>query len=293
MPRSAHKTQPARTSAGTSSHPWVELPSLLNHDGAIFHGFTTKKPFTRKGKVVHFNFREPPEGDGKIFRQSLTELAKESGVSQSRIIYPQQEHGAEVLTIMQENPPSDFETLRQVRADAVVTDIPGLLIGVRTADCVPILLYDERAGIVAAVHAGWRGTVAGVLERTLEILFKQFHSEPATLHAAVGPSVSFESFEVDEQVLARFRERFAFWSRFARPTRGNKWFIDLKMINAYILAAAGISEKALDVSPHCTVQDKALFYSYRREGDGAGRMLNFIGLRGKPGLDKRKGLSVK
>ena len=177
--------------------------------------------------------------------------------------------------------PGDPSELRMERADAIITDVPNLAIAVRTADCVPILLYDTRAGVVAAIHAGWRSTVAGILTKTLKIMAKEFNTEGSVLVGAIGPGIGYDSFEVEEPVLARFRERFDFWSRFARPTRNNRWLVDLKMINAYVLASTGMPEKNLLLSPLCTVQENELFYSYRREGEEAGRMLNFIMRRGE------------
>ncbi len=260
---------------------WAEVASL---SAALYpeivHGFSTRKGTGKRAKG-RVDFRGPPEGDGKVFRQSLSDLAKELGVAQTRIVYPEQEHGSGVLVLNKEEPPADPAALRRERADAVVTNIAGLVIGVRTADCVPILLYDPRGGAVGAVHAGWRGTVAGVLPRAVQAMVKAFNTEPVNLAAAIGPAISMQSFEVDEPVLGQFRERFPFWSRFTKPARHGKWLVDLKMINAYILASLGVQERNLECSPLCTVIDKEWLYSYRREGEEAGRMLNFIMLRKK------------
>lgn len=281
MPKAAREmpTSGAEAAGGIATREslcWAEVASLSPAlYPEIIHGFSTRKGAGKRAKG-RVDFREPPEGDGKIYRQSLSDLAKELGIAQARIVYPEQEHGNRVLVLNKDDPPADLAALRKERADAIVTNIANLAIAVRTADCVPILLYDPRGGAIGAVHAGWRGTVAGVLARTVQVMVKEFNCEPINLAAAIGPAISMQSFEVDEPVLGQFRDRFPFWSRFTRPARHGKWLVDLKMINAYILASLGVQERNLECSPLCTVQDKEWLYSHRREGEEAGRMLNFI-----------------
>lgn len=274
--RSAAK--PRVNALARGNQTWIESPLFNEHYPEIRHGFGTRKGAGRraKGKV---DFLEPPRGDEKTYEQCLNELARDLGLRTDRIVFPQQVHGADVLVIKSESLPENPLELRDQRADAVVTNVPELAIGVRTADCVPILLYDTRSRAIGVVHAGWRGTVAGVLERTLKTMAQEFGTESSTLCAVIGPAIGPRAFEVDEPVLARFRDRFDFWSRFAQPGRGGKWYIDLKLIHAYLLASAGVEERSLDLCQLCTLERKDLFYSYRRDGDSAGRMLNFIMLR--------------
>lgn len=259
---------------------WVELEPMVQGYPELIHGFGTKVGSGRRARA-RIDFADPAEGtDAKPFKQNVTDLAKDLGIKPERIVYPRQEHGARVLVLREGELPEDLEAVREERADAIITDAANLALAIRTADCVPILLYDSRAGVVAAIHAGWRSTVAGILEKTLKIMAKEFNTEGSVLVAAIGPAIGFDSFEIEEPVLAKFRDRFDFWSRFARPTRNNRWLVDLKMMNAYILASTGMSEKNLLLSPLCTVQENELFYSFRREGEGAGRMINFIMRRG-------------
>lgn len=276
MSQARKKAEQADPTVARGNLTWVEHEPVTLGYPELAHGFGTKLGAGRRARAK-IDFSDPPEGgDAKPLKQNLTDLAKDLGIAQERVVYPRQEHGARVLVIRQDEMPESLEGLREERADALITDVPNLALAIRTADCIPILLYDHRAGVIAAVHAGWRSTVAGILEKTLKIMAKEFNTEGSVLVAAIGPGIGFDSFEIEEPVLSKFRERFDFWSRFARPTRNNRWLMDLKMINAYILASTGMPEKNLLLSPLCTVQENELFYSYRREGDGAGRMLNFI-----------------
>jgi YfiH family protein len=155
-------------------------------------------------------------------------------------------------------------------ADAVVTDKAGVLVGVRTADCVPILLVDPVRKAVAAVHAGWRGTVAGVLENSLHQLAEHFGSRPGDLEAAIGPSIAGCCFEVGPEVAAQFPSEFVVASK-PRP------HVDLAANLRSRLADCGV----LDITSvsECTKCLPGRFFSYRGEGGTTGRMLSVVGVR--------------
>ncbi len=156
------------------------------------------------------------------------------------------------------------------RADAVISNRPGVLAGVRTADCFPVLLADPRTRSVAAVHAGWRGTVAGVLPRAVRGLEREFGARPADIEAAIGPGIGPCCFEVGEEVASRFPARCV--------KRGNrKPHVDLASALKGQLAGSGVRTAA--VAGLCTSCNLGRFYSYRAEGAGTGRMLSVVGLR--------------
>lgn len=146
-------------------------------------------------------------------------------------------------------------------ADALIVGEPGTTVSIRTADCLPILLADPRTGAVAAVHAGWRGTAARIVEQTIERMNAEYGSRPEDLAAAIGPGIGKCCYEVGLEVARRFGEEQA----------GK---IDLAEYNRGQLLAAGVTQIEI-VSP-CTFCEADTFFSYRREGERAGRMISFI-----------------
>lgn len=162
-------------------------------------------------------------------------------------------------------------------ADGVVADTPGLAVAIVTADCVPILLADPGARAVAAVHAGWRGLAAGVVESGVAAL-RARGAEPVSLRAAIGPHIRSRCYEVDEPVIAGLRARFGDGVEEAlSPTRPHHALLDLAVLVVAELRRAGLSEQHIGMSvAACTRCDSGRFHSYRRDGARAGRMLHWI-----------------
>jgi polyphenol oxidase len=151
------------------------------------------------------------------------------------------------------------------QGDALLDNTSGAALAVKTADCVPILLADERLRAVAAVHAGWRGTVAGIAQRAVESMRERFGTDPADLSAALGPAIGECCYEVGPEVAAQF----------GRQERAR---IDLVEANRRQLVAAGLAERRIHAACLCTMCRGDEFHSYRRDGQAAGRMYSFIGI---------------
>ncbi len=168
-------------------------------------------------------------------------------------------------------------------ADALVCDIPGLAVGVVTADCLPVLIASP-SGAVAAAHAGWRGLAAGVLTATVEAL-REIASDADHAVAVIGPHVGASCYEVDEPVVQAFAARFGdALNEASRPSRAGHWKIDLARLARLDLERAGLaSDRIAALSDACTACDSERFYSYRREGPGAGRLLHFVAARASEG----------
>jgi len=150
--------------------------------------------------------------------------------------------------------------------DALITNLPGLAISIRTADCYPILLADARHRAVAAVHAGWRGTAAHIIGKTLEKMKSEFGTEPRDVHAATGPGIGVCCYEVGEEVARQFGFRM-------------RTHLDLARENRMQLETAGVPSGNTEALGVCTFCDSERFFSYRREKETAGRMTSFIMLR--------------
>lgn len=179
---------------------------------------------------------------------------------------PRQVHGTRVLTAPAPG--------GRPEADGLATVAPGHLVGIVTADCVPVLLVDRARRVAAAVHGGWRGLAAGVLESALQHLQRSFGSSPETLEAALGPAVGGCCYEVGPEVLAAFRARTSVVTRDAWSERRGRAHLDLRLAARLLLEAAGAT--CVEQLGPCTACTPA-YSSYRRDGAGAGRQLSFVG----------------
>jgi len=149
--------------------------------------------------------------------------------------------------------------------DALLEDQPGAVIAIKTADCIPILLVDERRRVVAAVHAGWRGTVAHIAPAAIAAMQQRFGSEPEDLHAAIGPGIGKCCYEVGPEVAAQFGGQ-------------GREHIDLTAANRDQLLKAGVTPDRIYASNLCTMCLAGEFHSFRRDGEAAGRLCSFAGI---------------
>ena len=183
-----------------------------------------------------------------------------------------QVHGNRVCDV---RPGEAFEN--DQKADALVTDDPRRLVSIKYADCVPVLLSTADGGAVAAVHAGWRGVVAGVVPAAVHRLAERANALAATLVAAIGPCIGFERFEVGPEVIEAFKNVFGEDAP-VRPA-GEKGFIDLQEAVRRQLLQAGLPSDQIDLTDRCTVRDGDEFFSHRRDRGVTGRMAAIIGTR--------------
>ncbi len=160
---------------------------------------------------------------------------------------------------------------RFAEGDALITNHAGLLVGVRTADCVPVLLVDEAKRAVAAVHAGWRGTRAGIASKTVARMGAEFGTAPNDLLAAIGPCINVCCFEVGPEVAAQFREVFP-----ERKDLDRKTHIDLVEANRRQLLSAGLAQERIFTGAPCTFCSPE-FHSFRRDASD-GRMYSAAGI---------------
>lgn len=165
--------------------------------------------------------------------------------------------------------------------DALASNIAGTLLAVQTADCLPVLIADERTGAFAAVHAGWRGTLAGIVARTIEKLQLRFGSDPNDLHLALGPAISAAVFEVGPEVIEAFQREYSYAADLVSNRKQNgKAHLDINLANIRQAVDAGVSENRIYDSGLCTWLRNDLFFSYRRESGvekPVGRLMGIIG----------------
>ena len=167
--------------------------------------------------------------------------------------------------------------------DAMVTDLPGLAIGVRTADCIPVLLYDPVKKAAAAIHSGWRGTVSKIISKTVAKMQSTYASQPSDLLAVIGPAICMDCFQVGEDVALKFKEAgfdvSSVWA-FHGPKTGNGMegghHIDLKQACRQTLVECGLKGGNIQISDLCTYEDNHLLYSARKESIECGRNITYI-----------------
>jgi polyphenol oxidase len=183
-----------------------------------------------------------------------------------RLLFLKQVHGARVVRAPWEGTPE---------ADAGTAIGPGFIVGVETADCLPLLLVDPARRAVAAVHAGWRGTAAGVAPAAVAAL-RASGSRPEDLLAALGPAIGACCYEVGEELRETFGAR---GSEFFRPGPRGRPHLDVRAANRRQLVESGLRPDRIHDVDECTYCREDLYHSYRRQGPGAGRMLSYVGFR--------------
>ena len=234
------------------------------------HGFMTRAGGVSRGVVEGLNCGFGA-GDDPAAVAENRRLATEAVLPGAVLVGLHQVHSAEVVQLT--DPWSDAD---RPQADALVTDQPGLLLGILTADCAPVLLADAEAGVIGAAHAGWRGAHGGVIGNTVAVM-EALGARRERIAAAVGPCIAQASYEVSEDFRAQFAETDA---RHFAPGAPGHWQFDLPGYVAQALAEAGVA--MIDVLGHDTYTDPARFFSFRRAthlGEPTyGRQLSLIGL---------------
>jgi polyphenol oxidase len=193
-----------------------------------------------------------------------------------------QMHGSDVRVVRAESETRPRGVGEDERCDALTTNVARVLVGVKTADCVPVLLGDARTGACAAVHAGWRGTLAEVSLRALERMTAEYGTRAGDVRACVGPAARGCCYEVGREVIDAFGEKFPRAGEWFAPTREGHALVDLQRANREQLAGAGVAPERVHTLPLCTMCRTDLFFSYRREKHvhgRTGRLLSVIGRR--------------
>jgi YfiH family protein len=212
------------------------------------------------------------------------------GGGDAALVTVRQVHSAKSLAVLEDF--SGFfneEGRAAMEADGLMTKVPGVLLGIQTADCVPVLVADVRLRVVAGFHAGWRGTVAGIVERGIAQLSAEYGSRPEDLVAAVGPSIGACCYSVGDEVREAFASGFSYASDLFE-SRGDGLFLDLWEANRRQLIAAGVPESRISVVRECSgcagLPERRKYFSHRCENGFTGRMMSVIGLvRGETMLD--------
>jgi polyphenol oxidase len=234
----------------------LQSDTLATLDG-IRHAFFTREGGVSSGIYASLNGGVGSNDAAGDVAENRARMASALGVASARLLTPYQIHSPSVVVAE-----GEWRSDARPRADAVVTTIPGLAIGVSTADCGPVLFADPEARVVGAAHAGWRGALSGVIEATLETMVAQGATR-ANIRAALGPMIRQPNYEVGPDLIAKFIDADADNTRFFEPAqREQHALFDLAGYIRARLTRAGIAE-AGDLH-RCTYADDSQFFSYRR-----------------------------
>lgn len=255
---------------------------------------TTRHGGVSEGNYASLNINEYC-GDSKANTDAnRLLLANELGIDVNHIIVPHQTHGVESRIIGEEfaTLPDGVKKMLLEGVDAVMTNIPGMCIGVSTADCIPVLLYDEEHHAAAAIHAGWRGTQARIVHKAVQEMRMAYQTDPTKLKAVIGPGISLDNFEVGDEVYAAFEQAAFDMSTIAEerikrnpnaedPAKAfeRKWHINLPLANIQMLTHNGVDEANIINTGICTFDNADNYFSARRLGIESGRIYTGIIIR--------------
>ena len=234
----------------------------------LFESFKNLQAFTTTKQTIN-EANSRFTGDSiDIFEKSRKELASKLGIHSNQLIFPRQTHTncvAEISKI----PSSEIKD-----TDALITNQIGICLCVQTADCVPILLFDPVKNVIAAVHAGWRGTVNKIVEVAVKKMMSDYQSSPENIFTAIGPSISPKIYEVGDEVVKAVREAIPNSEITLQQNNSGKFHFDLWEANRQILIETGVHSKNIEILGECSFQNSNKYFSARKEGIDTGRMVS-------------------
>ena len=252
----------------------VTYASPLLREIGVPHAFSTRIGGVSAKPFDSLNLGNPNgcaiQDAREHIRENYRRLKRAAGCDGRELLWLHQVHGGRVMRVAQ-----GIGHDNDAKGDALVSDDAERVLSVRVADCVPVLLGSDDGRAVAAVHAGWRGVVAGVVSETLKELARIFDVEPRRVVAAIGPSIGLDAFEVGPEVLEEFGRVFGA----AAPVRhrdDRKGHVDLRESLRIQLLSAGVWENRIDTTDRCTYRHVDEFYSHRRDNGVSGRMAAII-----------------
>lgn len=237
---------------------------------------TTRHGGYSTSRYAEFNINRYCGDNEEHIRKNRKALCSLLGISDDRLLMPHQVHLTRTAKIDETLLSLTEEKRREALEgyDALMTDLRGVCIGVSTADCIPILLYDESHHAICAIHAGWRGTVARIAEKAIAAMKAAYGTCPEHIKAQIGPGIHLDSFEVGDEVYEAFAQ--AGFDMTTISIKKEKWHIDLPECNRQQLINAGLKPQSIRVSPVCTFKQSENYFSARRLGINSGRIFTGI-----------------
>ncbi|MGH7770793.1 MAG: peptidoglycan editing factor PgeF [Candidatus Binatia bacterium] len=249
---------------------WLQVERWKKVDG-LLHGFLGRRGGKSTGVFASLNLSFRVGDDPQVVKDNLCDMKKVVGVHDLRIVTMKQAHGDHIVEV------KDKSLKEAGAADGMVTEERELFLGVVTADCVPLLFSVSGRNVVAAVHSGWRGTLAGITPKMVRYLKDRHDVDPASIEVALGPAIGQCCYEVREDVSVPLIGKWGSLAEGCLERRDGRTFLDLRDLNALLLEEAGVPPAHIFMIGPCTSCAREDFFSYRRERGKTGLQMSFIG----------------
>ncbi|MDA3953027.1 MAG: peptidoglycan editing factor PgeF [Bacteroidales bacterium] len=238
----------------------------------LIHFSSTRIGGVSSGHLFSLNLGYTVNDNPKNVTNNMELLAESVGFEKKKMVSPKQTHSANIGIVKSEH--DIFPD-----SDALITNVPNICIFIRTADCVPILLFDPVKKVIAAIHSGWKGTIQKISRKTVKLMVKEYGTDPKSIIAGIGPSIGPEVYEVGSEVIEMFDNSFG-KNHFVTQIEGSdKGLLNLWEVNKQILIETGIPDSQIEIAEICTYSNPELFYSARRDGVKTGRLATGIILK--------------
>ncbi|MCI8916857.1 MAG: peptidoglycan editing factor PgeF [Oscillospiraceae bacterium] len=261
------------------THNSVTYLAAEGFGAGVRHGFSTRLGGVSEGMWASLNLGVSRGDDPDHVRENYRRFFAAIGVEGGRLAMTNQIHGGAVRTVTTADLKADPYDKVTYEADGLMTDLPGVALVIYSADCIPILFYDPERRVIAAVHAGWRGTAAGIATAAVARMKDVYGCRPENILAAIGPGIGPDCFETHEDVPNAMTAALSTAVlQHIKIKENGKFSVDLKGVNAMRLEQAGLDPAHIAVSQVCTACDQERFWSHRRQGTSRGSMAAAIQL---------------
>ena len=249
-------------------------PQLIAGAANVAAGFTTRHEGVSRPPYNSLNLGINTNDSPHNVQGNRSLLVRAFGAKIEQLLTVTQVHGTDILEL--DAPNQDVTHFARLECDAVITNQTGIMIGVGIADCVPLLLLDQKRRVVAAIHAGWKGVASGIARKGVAAMSSDFGCCPEHIIAAIGPAIGPCCYEVDMPVKSAFTSDMSVWNRSATEISKGKWKLDLPAAVRLQLIESGLAPERIETSQHCVSCSPELFFSFRRDRGETGRHLGFI-----------------
>lgn len=261
--------------------PYLEFSILADTD-LVRHGFSTRLGGVSKGCFSSMDLSFVRGDEEEAVRENFRRIGASMGVSCEDMVFSQQTHTTNVRVVTEQDRGMGMtRPLEYSDVDGLVTNVPGLCLVTFYADCVPLYILDPVQKVIGLSHSGWRGTVGKIGKKTVEMMTKEYGSDPKDILVAVGPSICQECYEVSEDVIQQFQQNFdpIYWDRIFYQKDNGKYQLNLWAANACVFQESGILKEHMAVTNVCTHCNSDVLYSHRTMGNDRGSLAAFLALK--------------
>lgn len=261
--------------------PYLEFSILADTD-LVRHGFSTRLGGVSKGCFSSMDLSFVRGDEEEAVRENFRRIGASMGVSCEDMVFSQQTHTTNVRVVTEQDRGMGMtRPLEYSDVDGLVTNVPGLCLVTFYADCVPLYILDPVQKVIGLSHSGWRGTVGKIGKKTVEMMTKEYGSDPKDILVAVGPSICQDCYEVSEDVIQQFQQNFdpIYWERIFYQKDNGKYQLNLWAANACVFQESGILKEHMAVTNVCTHCNSDVLYSHRTMGNDRGSLAAFLALK--------------